>query len=136
MRSTAINQASVPSMSNIFTNQPGTSGASVGVDQSLSTRSDALSCAVHHGLRRAEGPLHNDRGFLYGLQQVISNQSLGASVFEPGHEVSTDLSVPTELTAADMSLSTLYLHELHHRQVSTSVHPCDTRVVVIATRRQ
>ncbi|XP_014469719.1 PREDICTED: autophagy-related protein 9A [Dinoponera quadriceps] len=117
MRSTTINQASVPSMSNIFANQPGTSGGSVGVDQSLSTRSDILSCVVHHGLRRAEGPLHNERGFLYGLQQVISNQSLGASVFEPGHEVSTDLSVPTELTAADMSLSTLYLHELHHRQV-------------------
>lgn len=105
-------------MSNIFTNQPGTSGASVGVDQSFS-KSDVMFCAVHHGLRRAEGPLHNERGFLYGLQQVISNQSLGASVFEPTHEVSTDLSVPTELTAADMSLSTLYLHELHHRQVST-----------------
>lgn len=131
MRSTAVNQASVPSMSNIFTNQPGTSGASVGIDQSLSTRSDILSCVVHHGLRRAEGPLHNERGFLYGLQQVISNQSLGASVFEPGHEVSTDLSVPTELTAADMSLSTLYLHELHHRQVSTRIRLRNLRVIVM-----
>lgn len=116
-----VNQASVPSMSNIFTNLPGTSATSVGVDQSLSTKSDVLSRVVHRGLRKTEGPLHNERGFLYGLQQGISNQSLGASVFGSGHEVSTDLAVP-ELTAADMSLSTLYLHELHHRQVSAFIY--------------
>ncbi|XP_077282174.1 autophagy-related protein 9 [Temnothorax americanus] len=116
IRST-INQVSVPSMSNIFTNQPGTSATSVGVDQSFATKSTVL----RRGVSRTEGPLHNDKGFLYDLQQGISNQSLGASVFGSGHsyvmETHTDPYVPTELTAADMSLSTLYLHELHHRQV-------------------
>ncbi|XP_012230938.1 autophagy-related protein 9A [Linepithema humile] len=116
IRST-INQMSVSSMSNIFTNQPGTSATSVGVDQSFGTKS------IRRGVTRTEGPLHNERGFLFDLQQGVSNQSLGASVFGSGigtscgMEMHTDLSVPTELTAADMSLSTLYLHELHHRQV-------------------
>lgn len=116
IRST-INQMSVSSMSNIFTNQPGTSATSVGVDQTLGTKS-----TVRRGVTRTEGPLHNERGFLYDLQQSVSNQSLGASVFGSGiscgMEMHTDLSVPAELTAADMSLSTLYLHELHHRQVN------------------
>ncbi|XP_018397546.1 PREDICTED: autophagy-related protein 9A [Cyphomyrmex costatus] len=116
IRST-MNQVSVPSMSNIFTNQPGTSTTSVGVDQSFATKSTIL----RRGVSKTEGPLHNDRGFLYDLQQGISNQSLGASVFGSGHsyvmETHTDPYIPTELTAADMSLSTLYLHELHHRQV-------------------
>jgi len=117
-----MNQVSVPSMSNIFTNQPGTSATSIGVDQSFATRSAIL----RRGVSRTEGPLHNDRGFLYDLQQGISNQSLGASVFGSGHsyvmETHTDPYVPTELTAADMSLSTLYLHELHHRQVSILIN--------------
>ncbi|KYN37882.1 Autophagy-related protein 9A [Trachymyrmex septentrionalis] len=116
IRST-INQSNIPSTSNIFTNQPGTSATSVGVDQSFATRSTVR----RRGVSRTEGPLHNDRGFLYDLQQGISNQSLGASVFGSGHsyvmETHTDPYAPTELTAADMSLSTLYLHELHHRQV-------------------
>ncbi|XP_015116924.1 autophagy-related protein 9A isoform X2 [Diachasma alloeum] len=72
---------------------------------------------VRKGMSKAEGPLHCERGLLYELQQGISNQSLGASVFGSGQELTADLSVPVELTAADMSLSTLYLHELHHRQV-------------------
>lgn len=115
IRST-INQMSVPSMSNIFINQPSTSATSVGVDQSFNAKS-----TLHRGVTKKEGPLHNERGFLYDLQQGISNQSLGASVFGSGHsyiETHTDPSVPIELTAADMSLSTLYLHELHHRQVN------------------
>lgn len=114
IRST-MNQMSVPSMSNIFTTQPSTSAVSIGVDQTCGTKS-----TVHRGLSKKEGPLHNEKGFLYDLQQGISNQSLGASVFGSGHYIEThaDPSVPTELTAADMSLSTLYLHELHHRQVS------------------
>ncbi|KAK2581383.1 hypothetical protein KPH14_005067 [Odynerus spinipes] len=119
IRSTMINHVSVPSMSNVFTNQAGMSATSVPIDESLSAsqRSDAVAHPVRRGLRKAEGPLHNEKGFLYGLQQGMSNQSLGASVFGSGHELATDLSVPVELTAADMSLSTLYLHELHHRQV-------------------
>lgn len=75
--------------------------------------------AVRGGLSRAEGPLHSERGLLHSLHQGLSNQSLGASVFGSGQEFPADVSVPVELTAADMSLSTLYLHELHHRQVSS-----------------
>lgn len=119
IRST-INQMSMPSMSNVFTNQPSTSTTSVGVDRSFGTKSTR-----RRGASKKEGPLHNERGFLYDLQQGISNQSLGASVFGSGHsyiETHTDPSIPTELTAADMSLSTLYLHELHHRQASISVY--------------
>lgn len=114
IRST-INQTSVPSISNIFV-QPGTSATAGGIDRSSNAKS-----TVRRGVSRTEGPLHNERGFLYDLQG-ISNQSLGASVFGSGHSyilgMYTDPSAPTELTAADMSLSTLYLHELHHRQVS------------------
>lgn len=131
IRST-INQVSVPSMSNIFTNQPGTSAMSIGVDQSFAT-----STILRRGVSKTEGPLHNDRGFLYDLQQGISNQSLGASVFGSGHsyvmETHTDPYVPTELIAADMSLSTLYLHELHHRQVSILTYCHDVTNVANAT---
>lgn len=116
VRSTVLNHVSVPSMN--FANQAGMSTTSVGADESGSARSEAFPHIVRRGLNRAEGPLHNERGLLYGLQQGLSNQSLGASVFGSGHELSADFSVPVELTAADMSLSTLYLHELHHRQVS------------------
>jgi hypothetical protein len=49
--------------------------------------------------------------------------SLGNSVFGPNSELRTGNfpaadEVPLEFAAADMSLSTLYLHELHHQQVS------------------
>ncbi|XP_043275095.1 autophagy-related protein 9A isoform X2 [Venturia canescens] len=116
VRTTMINHVSVPSMN--FANQGGgMSATSVGVDDSASTRSDAFPHVIRRGMNRAEGPFHNERGLLYGLQQGLSNQSLGASVFGSGHELTSDLSVPVEFTAADMSLSTLYLHELHHRQV-------------------
>lgn len=132
IRSTIINQASVPSMSNLFTNQPGTSATSIGVDQSFTT-----STVLRRGVSKTEGPLHNEKGFLYDLQQGISNQSLGASVFGSGHsyvmETHTEPYVPTELIAADMSLSTLYLHELHHRQVSILTYYRDVTNVANAT---
>lgn len=118
IRNTVANHMSVPSMSNVFANHPAMGSTSVGIDPSASNRSDLQSSVVRRGMSKAEGPLHNERGLLYGLQHGISNQSLGASVFGSGQELTSDLSVPTELTAADMSLSTLYLHELHHRQVS------------------
>ncbi|XP_060830375.1 autophagy-related protein 9A isoform X1 [Bombus pascuorum] len=117
IRSTMVNQPSGLSTSNMFVNQPGTSTVSAAGDELLNVKSDILPHAVQRGLSKAEGPVHNEKGFLYGLQQGISNQSLGASVFVSSHELSTDLSVPVELIAADMSLSTLYLHELHYRQV-------------------
>lgn len=112
-----VNQPGGLSTSNMFLNQPGTSTVSAAGDELLNVKSDILPHAVQCGLSKAEGPVHNEKGFLYGLQQGISNQSLGASVFVSSHELSTDLSVPVELIAADMSLSTLYLHELHYRQV-------------------
>lgn len=91
-------------------------GVSTSVDNPF--RSEMSPRIVRRGLSRTEGPLHSDRGLIYGLQQGVSNQSLGASLFASGQECATDLSIPIELTAADMSLSTLYLHELHHRQVN------------------
>ncbi|XP_015601194.1 autophagy-related protein 9A isoform X2 [Cephus cinctus] len=117
IRSTMMRETSVPSMSNMFSNHPGMSNTSAPEDGAGSVRSDFTSRAVRRGLNKTEGPLHNERSLLYGLQQGMSNQSLGASVFGSGHEFSNNISVPIELTAADMSLSTLYLHELHHRQV-------------------
>lgn len=70
---------------------------------------------VRGGLNRAEGPLvGSDRGLLYSLTQC--GPTLGNSMFGPETPM-----VPEEHTAefaaADMSLSTLYMHELHHRQV-------------------
>ncbi|XP_043514678.1 autophagy-related protein 9A isoform X2 [Frieseomelitta varia] len=117
IRSTMVNQPGGPTTSNFINQQPCTSHVSAAGDELLNVKSDILPHAVQRGLNKAEGPVHNEKGFLYGLQQGISNQSLGASVFVSSHEFSTDLSVPVELIAADMSLSTLYLHELHHRQV-------------------
>lgn len=112
-----VNQISMPNVNNIFMNQPSTSTASVMLDEPMSMKSDILLHPVRHGSSKVEGPLYNDKGFLSELQQGIVNQSIGASVFASGPEFSNDLSVPAELTAVDMSLSTLYLHELHHRQV-------------------
>ncbi|XP_034935607.1 autophagy-related protein 9A isoform X2 [Chelonus insularis] len=115
IRNTVVNHLSVPSMSNIFANQ--STVASTSAVEASGNHSDGLSSVVRRGMSKAEGPLHNERGLLYGLQQGISNQSLGASVFGSGQEMTPDLSIPVEFTAADMSLSTLYLHELHHRQI-------------------
>ncbi|PNF28200.1 Autophagy-related protein 9A [Cryptotermes secundus] len=72
---------------------------------------------VRGGLSRAEGPIHSsERGLLYSLQQGLPSSSLAASVFAPVPDMAPETD-PLEFTAADMSLSTLYLHELHHRQV-------------------
>ncbi|KAJ9594868.1 hypothetical protein L9F63_013829 [Diploptera punctata] len=61
---------------------------------------------------RIEGPLVPERGLIYSLQQP--GASLGASVFGEGREMHQDT---LEMTAADMNLSTLYLHNLHHQNV-------------------
>ncbi|XP_046420102.1 autophagy-related protein 9A isoform X1 [Neodiprion fabricii] len=117
---TLLNQSqnTVSGVNASFMTQPGTSSAFGGAEDSLhDPRSDAASPAVRGGLNRAEGPLHNDRGLLHSLHQGLSNQSLGASVFGSGRDLSSEVTVPVELIAADMSLSTLYLHELHHRQI-------------------
>jgi autophagy-related protein 9 len=54
--------------------------------------------------------------FLFSMQHGLPTNSLGVSVFGPGPDMAPEAD-PLEFTAADMSLSTLYLHELHHRQV-------------------
>jgi autophagy-related protein 9 len=53
---------------------------------------------------------------LFSLQQGLPTNSLGASMFGPGPDMAPEAD-PLEFIATDMSLSTLYLHELHHRQV-------------------
>lgn len=117
IRSVMPNQLSVPNISNAMSNQAGTSSStSMGGDETCSGRSIPPRTFMGR-LHKAEGPLHSDKGLLYSLQQGLSNQSLGASVFGSGQDLVSDLTVPIEMTAADMSLSTLYLHELHHRQV-------------------
>lgn len=108
---------SIPSASNVFVNQPSTSSASVVIDESLNVKSNIFPHAIRRGLNKTEGPIYNEKGFLYGLQQGMSHQSLGTSVFESIQQLSAELSAPVELSAADISLSALYLHELHHRQV-------------------
>nr|CAD7196671.1 unnamed protein product [Timema douglasi] len=91
---------------------PSSSGEKGGVSES----GGSVPSTVRGGLSRAEGPLNSDRGLLYSLHQSTRNNSLGASVFGCGGELAPDPDT-LELTAADMSLSTLYLHELHHRHV-------------------
>ena len=54
---------------------------------------------------------------LFSLQQGFTTNSLGTSVFGQHSSMAPEMD-PLEYTAADMSLSTLYLHELHRRQVS------------------
>jgi hypothetical protein len=54
---------------------------------------------------------------LFSLQQGFTTNPLGASMF--GQRASTAPEMdPLEFTAADISLSILYLHELQHQQVS------------------
>jgi len=54
---------------------------------------------------------------LFSLQQGFTTNSLGTSMFGQHSSMAPEMD-PLEYTAADMSLSTLYLHELHRRQVS------------------
>ncbi|GLG98624.1 Autophagy-related protein 9 [Gryllus bimaculatus] len=87
-----------------------------GGDRTAASADSSAFPAVRGGLSRAEGPLMVDRGLLYSIHQGISSTSMGASVFGAGLDLPPETD-PLELTAADMSLGTLYLHELHHRQV-------------------
>lgn len=61
--------------------------------------------SVTTGASHREGPINisHDRSLFHSLY----GQTSGASAFEP---------VTSDLTTADMCLSTLYLHELFHRQ--------------------
>ncbi|XP_015188783.1 PREDICTED: autophagy-related protein 9A isoform X1 [Polistes dominula] len=110
------NQQSVPNMSSALNYQSDGNFGVSNPNYSAST-SQSIPRYQYYGVTRAEGPLYSDKRFMYGLQQSISNNSLGGSIFGSGNEVVINKSVPTDLIAADMSLSTLYLHELHHKQV-------------------
>lgn len=60
-----------------------------------------MNVSIRGSLARREGPVEVSRhGLLYSLCNIPQNEA----VFSP------------EFTAADMCLSTLYLHELHHKQ--------------------
>lgn len=80
-------------------------------------------CKTMHrrNVSKAEGPLNvqSQRSLLYSLQQVrATNHPLNVSGFGSDHQdLLIESTAPIELTTVDMSLSTLYLHELHHRQV-------------------
>ena len=70
---------------------------------------------------KAEGSLHvGERGLLHSLYQSTSTpyQSCASSMISSRHqEMDNEAAVLLELTAIDMSLATLYMHELHYRQV-------------------
>lgn len=87
--------------------------------------------AIRGGLSRTEGPARPEKGVLLGSQEGQPNlqprglgvrgmsdtaTSLGASVFGSGPDVALHTE-HMEITTTDMALSTLYLHEIHHRQV-------------------
>lgn len=60
-----------------------------------------MNVSIRGSLARREGPVEVSRhGLLYSLCNIPQNEA----VFSP------------EFTTADMCLSTLYLHELHHKQ--------------------
>lgn len=73
----------------------------------------SMGASIKGGLSRREGPPDG------------SQEGLLHSVFHAADTI--DAAHPTELTAADMCLSTLYLHELHHRQIRRRVGPLDQR---------
>ncbi|XP_078042423.1 autophagy-related protein 9 isoform X2 [Augochlora pura] len=111
IRSTMINHLSMPSASNVFVNHPGPSSMSRTSDEGLlSMQSDMFPHTIRHGSSKVEGPIYNEKGFLSELQEQ-------STIFGISQDFSTDLTVPLETIAVDMSLSTLYLHELHHRQI-------------------
>ncbi|PSN50994.1 Autophagy-related protein 9A [Blattella germanica] len=83
--------------------------------QSIEGHSVQPSNTKRGGVSRAEGPIHpTEKGLLYALQRLPAN-SLGASVFGQGNFAQANK--PVETVAPDMSISALYLHELHNYQV-------------------
>ncbi|XP_031789618.1 autophagy-related protein 9 isoform X1 [Nasonia vitripennis] len=121
LRSPIMNQVSMPNTNYNYTHQP--TGMSLHTSiNGQNVCSTSGNTAIRRNVNRAEGPLHiGEKGLLYSLQQVIggSYQSLETSAFSSGQQEMHTIqhTVPLELTAVDMSLSTLYLHEIHHRQI-------------------
>lgn len=73
----------------------------------------SMGASTVGGLSRREGPPDG------------SQEGLLHSVF--GQADADGAAHPTEVTATDMCLSTLYLHELHHRQIRRRGGPADQR---------
>ncbi|XP_022242594.1 autophagy-related protein 9A-like [Limulus polyphemus] len=90
-----------------YTSDPKTSGAGF-------PRTGGVSSTIRGGLNQAEGPLHSSQAGL--LASIHPTQTQVDDCTLPLHS-SQVLSheVPLELTAVNMSLSTMYMHELHSR---------------------
>ena len=74
-----------------------------GAEQLDASQMNCMNMSVRGSMNKKEGPMEGSRhGLLYSLCNIPANEQ----VFTP------------EFTTADMCLSTLYLHELHHKQVS------------------
>lgn len=130
IRSTMLNQANVSSMNSNY-DQSGAempSSASM-TEQNIMSR---MSKTMHRrNVNKAEGPLNvqGERSLLYGLQQART-QPLNVSGFGSAHQdLLIESTAPIELNTVDMSLSTLYLHELHHRQVQRRGFDVATRSI-------
>lgn len=73
----------------------------------------SMNMSLRGSLSRREGPMEGSRhGLLYSLCNIPASEQ----VFTP------------EFTTADMCLSTLYLHELHHKQVNLYINYLNKRV--------
>uniref|UniRef100_A0A1B6D492 Autophagy-related protein 9 n=1 Tax=Clastoptera arizonana TaxID=38151 RepID=A0A1B6D492_9HEMI len=84
------------------------------------TATSPLSPGNIHHMRsnRAEGPLQSDRSHLFSSHFGASMPSVGGTIpFQTQENSNTVPEEIAECTTADMSLSTLFLHELHHRQL-------------------
>ncbi|KAJ8666781.1 hypothetical protein QAD02_008443 [Eretmocerus hayati] len=72
-------------------------------------------------MTKVEGSQYaSDRSLLHDIQKMtgVVGLSPNSSVLRNGYAVGTFVpTTPMELTTADMCLSALYLHELHHRHV-------------------
>lgn len=128
IRSTVVTQANISSLNDQL-------GADANASMSEQNATSRMSKTMHRrNVNKTEGPLDipGERTLLYGLQQVrAANNPLNVSGFGSAHQ---DLLIEStsglELNTVDMSLSTLYLHELHHRQVQRrGYHETATRSI-------
>ncbi|XP_026481173.1 autophagy-related protein 9A-like, partial [Ctenocephalides felis] len=113
-----VSNYKLPGTNNLYA--PGFKLSEIQPDTSMVTPAFNTSM-LRRGLNRVEGNIGGNSSLLLNLQ---CNNSLGASVFGQGNTISRPLSNtgnPLESNIADMSLSTLYLHEMHHRQLKRRV---------------
>lgn len=90
-----------------YASDPRTSGAGF-------TRTVGVSSTIRGGLNQAEGPLHSSQAGLLASIHPIQTQLDDCNLPLHSSQVLSH-EVPLELTAVNMSLSTIYMHELHSR---------------------